>query len=499
MSGEGAREAHFGPPPTLRSVRGLRQAWRGLGLGATATHVTHLTAAAGVSQVVLLLSQIVLAGLYPAEDFGRFYVATAVGALAAILATGRYEMAIPLAADDAEAGALARWCLAASSVVALALAVGLAVALSTGGLDTLTEGLGSAVWFVPAITWSVAIFTTLRMLQGRRGRFASLALSNVTATLAQAFAQLGAGVAGFTHAGLPGGYVVGRLAGTGQMARDSWRVLSLRGTAMRVVVRRWRRFPLFNTWPALLGGISASAVAPIVAAMYGIGFAGWYGYAAYVLAAPAALLGQAVSSVFFPTMARLDREGTPARGTIERMATALTLVSIPVFGTVVLLGPELFALLPTGTWRPAGVVAALLAPWLAASFVSSPMSSYATVRDQLGRLLVFAIVEATLRLAGLATGLWWDDPMVGVATYSAAGVAICVYSLGWTLRLAGSGLASWAGTMRRVLLGALVIVLAALAVRWTGHAGATVAAGAVGVVALAALTVRPLLALRVRT
>lgn len=479
-------------------MRGIRQAWRSLGLGATATHVTHLTAAAGASQVVLLLSQIVLAGLYPAQDFGRFYVATAVGALAAIVATGRYEMAIPLAADDAEAGALARWCLAASSVVSAVLALGLAIAIGVAGVDALPGGLGTAAWLVPAITWSVAIFTTLRMLQGRRARFASLALSNVTATLAQAFAQLGAGVAGFTHAGLTGGYVIGRLAGTAQMARDSWSVLALRGTPMRAVVRRWRRFPLFNTWPALIGGISASAVAPIVAAMYGIGFAGWYGYAAYVLAAPAALLGQAVSSVFFPTMARLDREGTPARGTIERMATALTLVSIPVFGAVVLLGPELFALLPTGSWRPAGVVAALLAPWLAASFVSSPMSSYATVRDQLGRLLVISIVEATLRLAGLATGLWWGDPMVGVATYSAAGVAICVYSLGWTLRLAGSGLVSWAGTLRGFLLGALAIVLVALAVRATGHSGATLAAGLVGIVALAGTAIRPLLALRAR-
>lgn len=430
------------------------------GLGVMARHVTHLTLAAGASQLVLLGAQVVLAGIYDPAEFGRFYVATGVGAILAILATGRYEMAIPLAEDDAEAAALVRLCLVAASVTAVVmmLAVGSWVVL-VPARDT-PGSIDGGMWLVPGVTWAVAVFTVLRMLQSRRARFAALGVSNVVATVVQALAQLVAGWWGLTHVGLTGGYITGRLAGSIGMLRDAQDVLRAPGVATRTVLRRWIRFPLLNTWPALLGGISASAVAPVVAAMYGATVAGWFGFASYVLAAPAALLSQAVASVFFPTMARWDREGRAVAEPLRRLASALALVGLPFFGTVVLLGPELFALLPGGTWRPAGVVASLLAPWLAMSFVSSPLSSYATVHNRLGRLLVVAVVEATLRLAGLFLGVIVDDPLVGVAAYSMAGFAICVYSLGWTLQLAGSGLREWASPLARqwVLAGTVLSV-----------------------------------------
>lgn len=441
-------------------------------------------------------AQLVLAGLYTPVEFGHFYVATAAGALLAIVATGRYEMAIPLTDGDDEADAVTAWALMLATVVS-ALLVLVAVVAGLGPWAELAAArLGPALWLVPVLTWATALFTILRMRLGRSERFGVVSLSTLSSTIVQSITQIGAALVGATTLGLPVGYAAGRLVGSAGMCSRVGRLLRRPAVPFAEIARRWRRFPVFNTWPALLNGISASAVAPVVALMFGAGFAGHFGFASYVLAAPAALLGQAVATVFFPAMARMEREGAAVAAALHRMAAALLLVSVPVFAVVAVFGPDLFALLPTGVWREAGVIAALLSPWLAMSFVSSPLSSYATVKNRLGRLLVVSVIEAVVRLGGLAMGLVFG-PLVGVACYSAAGVGICVYFVGWTMRLAGSGLGSWLATIRGPLTLSVACLVAAGAARLLLPEVAGVVVAAIALVALAAVSVLGLRRVRV--
>lgn len=462
-------------------------------LGAFGRDVTYLTSGAVIAQAILIVAQLALARIYDPAQFGAFSVVVAWAAILSVVATLRYEMAVPLAADDAEALALTRLCLRFALGWGVVAAGALAALAAWRGGALATLGGPAAALLVPLVLVATSAFTVLRMLASRRGAFGRVGRAGVGAAVVQAGAQVGLGLGGLTGIGLAAGYGLGRVVNAAGMG-ISWREVfgrasGRRGEAavsLRVVARRWRRMPLFNTFPALLNVVSVGAVAPLLTAWFSLAFAGQFGFATRLLAAPAVLLGQAVSTVFFPRVARMERESADVGADLVRACAGLVLVAVPVFATVSMLGPEVFAWLFTAQWREAGILAALLAPWLATNFVSSPLSSYATVRDQLGRIVVVSLVEAALRVGGLYVGVVTGRPLLGAACYSLAGVAICAYFVGWVLRLGGADVRALLRWIGLPLLLALVVVAGSLAARlWAGPA-VVVAVGVVGALALLA-------------
>ncbi|WP_284302722.1 lipopolysaccharide biosynthesis protein [Mobilicoccus caccae] len=467
----------------------LRRLKDGSLLGVSGRDITYLSSGALISQIVLVVGQIVTARLYTPEEFGHFAVVLAWANILAVLATLRYETAIPLAATDEEAGALARLCLITSTVTSLVVMTLLWASATSGAELIATPG---AWWGVPLLLWGTAAFAAVRMFAGRAGAFGRVGRAGVVASVGQVGVQVGLGVAGVSS-GLIAGQGVGRVLNAAWIGAGG----ALRsGGSLRQVVTRWKRMPLLNTVPALLNVISVGAVAPLVARWFGVALAGQFGFATRLLAAPAVLLGQAVSQVMFPRLARLERTSGEAGAQLRRATEALTLVSLPVFSVVWLLGPEAFAVVFGEQWREAGLLAAIMAPWLAANFVSSPLSTYATVRDQLGRILLISVVEATVRLAGLYAGVSAGSAIVGIALYSLAGLGICVAFTGWVLALGGVGRRG----LLRDLAVPLVIAAAAAAVsvgtRWAGApTWVVVAVGVAGVLAVSVPCARRVLRL----
>ncbi|GAB47067.1 lipopolysaccharide biosynthesis protein [Mobilicoccus pelagius] len=472
----------------MRIIRRLRD---GSLLGASGRDIAYLSSGALVSQIVLAAGQIVTARLYGPDDFGHFAVILAWANILAVLATLRYEMAIPLAESEDDARALTRLCLTTTTLASLTVFVvlgGLALVRGVPGL-----WVGGAWWAIPFVLWGTACFSAIRMAASRDGRFARQGRAGVVSSVGQVLTQVVLGIAGWAP-GLSVGQGIGRVLNAAWMGTGG---LLRRGTSFRVVASRWRRMPMLNTFPALLNVVSVGAVAPLVARWYGVAFAGQFGFATRLLAAPAVLLGQAVSQVLFPRLARLDRESDGARTGVElrRATEALVLVALPVFSIVWLLGPELFALVFGVRWREAGVLAAVMAPWLAANFVSSPLSTYATVRDQLGRILLISLAEAGSRLVGLYVGVLTASAVTGVAWYSVAGVVICAAFTSWVLGLAGVS----RQRLLRDLLGPFVVTLLAAAAsvvaRLLGAGPVVVAVGVLGVFAVSVLCGRRVLRL----
>lgn len=448
--------------------------------------VAHLVWGTAASQVVLLASTVVCARWFFTDaELGELSTAVAVATILATVATLRLEMALPLARTDREARDLVRVVLAGSAGVAAV--VGLLVAgLELAGVHWWTAALGGAAWWVPAVVLATAAYQTLRMLQSRLGQFRHTSESGVTGAVVTGLGQVAAGVAGSGSGGLTAAYALGRAVSDLQMARRAG--LRVAGRLRWWLVRRWRRFPIWVLLPAVLNALSVGAVAPLIQAWYGKEVAGQFGLAQRLLMAPAALLGQAVAGVFFARFAAMVREGRSTTSTVVTVAEALACVSLPVFVPFVVLGPDVFRLVVGDAWGTAGMVSALLSPWLLMSFVSSPLSGYATVENRLPRMLVLSLIEAGLRVPALAAGVWLGDVRWGIGLYGLAGLVITTYWSAWVLRLSGA--------TRQVVVAVLGPSLVALALAGT-LAGARsllswpayVALAAVLVLAVAAVAV----------
>lgn len=415
-----------------------------------------------VSQAILFASSVPLARMYRPDEFGEFSVTLSVSSILVILATMRLEAAIPLAGTDEEAKQITAAAIFCVMLTTTGLTVLLSLSLTTGR-GRLPVAHGGAMWLVPPMVLSLGLWTAIRMFRSRQTDFARISRSTLSSACAQSVIQI---VAGVFHAGAVGlslGYLAGRLWQVGSLHRGSG-LICLRPISRFITpIRGLSRFAAMNVVPSLLNAVCVGAVAPYVALLYGVPFAGLFAFATRVLALPSVLLGQAVGTVFFPVAAEMDRAGTDLSGVIRNATTALMMLGVAPFGLALLLGPEMVAVAFGTEWRGAGQIAVLLAPWLAASLISSPLSGMATVKRRFGRLFALSIVETFARMGSLSAGLLAHHPMVGVAAYSASGFVISVYYIAWSMRLAGGSIGAWVSDQRRylstVLLGYPVLLL----------------------------------------
>ena len=361
-----------------------------------------LLAGGALAQALPLLLGPWLTRLYTPEQFGSYAVFAALAANLAVVACARYEYALPLARDDAEAQAL----------MALCLRVLLAVGVGTLALSALLGGAGLLVdwvWLAPAVIAAGAL-QWLSLWAARAERYASLAASRVTQHGGGALAQVAAGVAHADpgSAGLVAGPVLAATAALlwlrAPAPPSGWHALfAVPRTAWAAAARRHRSFPLLNTPHAFAGALQDTLAVALIVAWSGEPAAGFWGLALRYLKAPATLVGGAVSQALYPRLARAGAD--EARRAVRQVMAILAGLALPLVTLLMVFGPDLFARVFGEPWREAGELARALAPYIGLHFIASPLAVVTLAWAAQAWALRLALVGQAVFIGALALGL----------------------------------------------------------------------------------------------
>jgi O-antigen/teichoic acid export membrane protein len=169
-------------------------------------------------------------------------------------------------------------------------------------------------------------------------------------------------------------------------------------TQLHQIGAKFAKFPKLETPSAWLDALSMLLPLPLVAGLYGIEAAGWFGLARMVVSLPNAQIGAAVADVFQMELAKAVRqnEGPLARALFYTLFKKMSWIGlIPLVGTVVIL-PWAFPFLFGQSWEHAGLIAASLSPWLYAAFVVSPLSRALSVLQAQEWKLMYDITSLSL-------------------------------------------------------------------------------------------------------
>lgn len=389
--------------------------------------VLTLLAGGVLAQALPLLLGPWLTRLFSPAEFGVYHLFAAVAANAAVVACARYEFALPLAADEAEANALRTLCRR--------------LLLATTGLATL-GGIGWALvirqpwplWLPAAVGTLGAV--SLATLQATRGqRFRRLAVARVLQHGGGAVAQL---VAGLLQAGINGLIVAPVVAALAALSALGWPGPANAARAQwQAAARAHRSFPLLNTPHAFLGALQDTLAVALVAGSLGPAAAGAWGLALRYLKAPATLVGGAVSQALYPRLAPAEGQaaGCTAEGrrVVRRTMLLLAALAAPLVVLLWFLGPVLFALAFGDAWAEAGALARALALYIGAHFVASPLGVVTMAWQAQAWALKLALVGQVVFVVALAAGLAWGG-LTGAGW--AVSAAMAVYFGGYFLRLA---------------------------------------------------------------
>ncbi len=399
--------------------------------------VLTLVAGGAVAQALPLVLGPWLTRLYTPQQFGVYHLFAAVSANLAVVACARYEFALPLVGDAADAAALRALCLRVLAGVTLASALGAAAWLAW-------SAHGWTAWLPVAV--AVLGWLSLATLWATRAQaYRALAIARVVqyggAALAQAVAALlGAGLQGLIVAPIAAAAAAAAVLRLPLRDHDSvsscaqsqdppqGSAAGLRPPSWRDLARRFRDFPLLNTPHAFMGALQDTVAIGLIAAWQGPVAAGFWGLSLRYLKAPATLVGGAVSQALYPQLAahgasrdhdadahaplRVTREG---RAAVRRVMAGLALIALPLVLLLWAFAPWAFERLFGPQWRGAGELARTLGLYIGVHFVASPLAvvtlawgaqAWALRLALVGQLAFVAALAAGLRLGGLPGAGW---------------------------------------------------------------------------------------------
>ncbi len=426
----------------------LREGWQRLARSARQDRFLRrlalLSGGTMLGQAVVLLSSPLLTRLYTPEEFGLLGVFASLSGILGSSIALRYDFAVPVCDDDGEAAGIVL--VAMVAVTLLSGAVGLLVWVLGPWLAALTSTpeLAPALWLLPVslALWGLSLPLSFWMV--RQAGYRIVAANKVVRFVVQVAVQLGLGLAGAGGLGLVIGVAAGYLASTAHflLALPPAERALLRavpaGRLWPLAARHWR-YPAFSTPSGLLQSAIQFLPATLVAVVYGPTAAGWFALAQRLLELPVVLLSNSASAVFLAEV-----RGLPAievRRLFLRTAGRFTVLGLLGMAPLLLLGPQLFALLFGEPWRDAGSVLQCLLLAQLARFVVIPISQTLNVYGRQELHLVAASLGLAMLGAAFALGWWLELPLLTTLLLLSFGLTLAylVYlQLTWRVILAAT-------------------------------------------------------------
>lgn len=398
-----------------------------------ASDVLTLVGGTTFAQIITLLAAPILTRLYGPEDFGVWALFISVTGIIGVVACLRYELSIMLPESDDEA----------INLLGLSLAIVLLVSITTIPLIYIFKDsvvillnspqLGDYVWLIPPFIFISGVFLALNYWNSRTKQFKRLSFARVSSSLSSTGTQIGAGVAGYTTGiGLIAGSFVGNFISTavlgGQIWKDDYRLFRSYIHPGRMIngLKRYRKFPLIDSWSALLNAISWQLPAFLLAFFFSPTIVGFYSLGFRLLQMPMNFVGKSLSQVFFQR-ASIARSENNLSSLVENVFRILVVVGMFPILTVAIVGSDIFSVVFGQEWTEAGVYAQILSIWAFLWFISSPLSSIYVVLEEQQFGLKFNIFNFATRVLSLSIGGYLGDARMALILFAASGILVYGY------------------------------------------------------------------------
>lgn len=404
--------------------------------------ILKLAGGTAVAQILGILAVPIITRLYGPDAFGLSALFASIVGIISIIVCLRYELAIMLPDKEEEAANI----LALSLFITLIISI-LTVPLVWLGQQSLVHMLKEPtlalyLWLVPPSVFLNGVFSALTYWNSRTRRFGSLSIARVTNSMVNTGTQLGAGLEGYATGGsLIGAGLAGSIVSTLMLGGRIWRedklmfVHSINCRDIAMGINRYKKFPLYDIWGALLNNLSWQLPIFLLSSYFSSKIVGYYALGMMVLQFPTTLIGSAISQVFFQRSAKAAHDGTLPNA-VEDALQHLAIIGLYPFLLLSLIGEDIFVVVFGAQWSEAGMYVQILALWIFFVFITSPITTLFSVLEKQRAFLLFNIFlfisrALTLTLGGLSGNIRFTltiFSLVGIIGYA----AICSWLLNKT-------------------------------------------------------------------
>jgi len=390
-----------------------------------ARNVITLMTGTTLAQAIPVIISPVLTRMYSPEEFGVFAFYLALVSVLAVLATGRYELAILVPREEREAAAVTVLALGVCSVasVLLFIVVGL-FGPEVAALFNM-QGHYQVLYWVPLSVFLMAAYQGLNYWCNRHSYYRQMSMARMSQSLGMSAAQVGAGSTGAGAFGLVGGALIGHFSAfffllVHVLRRDRERFRGLDVATLVSTARRFVDFPKFLIAAHSLNMASFQAPIIFLGAIFGSVVSGFFMLTQRVIGAPMSIVAGAIGDVFRQEASRCYLENGECKAVYVKTFKRLLILAVLAFPVFFVIAPDVFAMVFGQDWRVSGDYARILTPMFFMQFITSPLSSMFVLAqkqrmDLVWQFFLFVSVTSSFLLAYA-----FNDLKVGLYCYSAS-------------------------------------------------------------------------------
>lgn len=374
-----------------------------LNTGSFFKNVTTLAAGTTVAQVITILASPVLSRLFTPEDFALFAAFTSIAALFAIIATGKYELAIILPDEDRDAAQILFAVILLVGIISIFSPVVLIVLSKFSPACNLILSNNLLVYFIVFVFCS-ANLEALRYYFVRIKQFKAISYRTILGSLITVFLN----VIGGYFLNIPAMFVISTTIAQvlclvlfvyfiKNNIKFSW--FNIR--AIKICLFKYRKFPLFTMPGQLLNSFTGSLPILILPALYSQNDIGQFAFVQKIVGIPMTIIGGSVAQVFFQKFAAVKRDGQKKLflKTFFYLFVFITACAIPC----VIVAVPTFNVIFGAKWLFAAKLAQILAPMYIAQFAVSNISGAVFITNE---KLKIELILQILRLVLVAAGFF---------------------------------------------------------------------------------------------
>ncbi len=387
-----------------------------LGKSELLRHVLILLQGTVIAQIIGIAMQLILRRIFTVSDFGIMALyASAVGVLA-VLATGRYEMAIVLPKEDKNARAIFRLSL----ILSLAFNVLLLIVLlfTADGILNLIQVhelidpkevtdinlVKYLIYCLPVGVFLLTVYNALNYLFTRQKAYKTLSKNRIAQAVGTNAVYGVLGAANFGFFGLFFGYIIGFITSILFLTASKLNLIKGEVGDTRENLKKYADFPFKSLPSGLLNMLALQLPTFMIFGFYGSFVSGLFDAITRVLNAPITMIGRSVSQVFYQKISSDLNEGKAISGYIKKSSIRLLLLMSFPMAVIFFFGAPLFEFVFGADYRVAGQLSSYFAPFFLVRFVYFSQSTLFSAVRKIGvefrQNLIFLFSQITALLLG---------------------------------------------------------------------------------------------------
>tara|TARA_B100000886_G_scaffold288628_1_gene213566 strand:- start:8798 stop:10069 length:1272 start_codon:yes stop_codon:yes gene_type:complete len=339
-----------------------------------------------ISQLIPLILSPYLARVFTPEDFGIFGIFFAFTAVFGVSAAAKYDIATLIPRKDKHAVNLAIIALFFCFLTSLLLTIFL-ILYEYFDINNTIINNSYYLWIIglPTAVLFTGIFNVLNYLNTRFENYNDIAKAKIYKSAALSFSQVFFGTYSFGVLGLCLGLIISNIFANFKLAKNIFineiysNTISL--NKIKELTYEYRIYPLSVNPSSFVNSITTYMPLFFIIKISGEAISGYFFFATRLISIPSALIGKAISQVFFQKISSLKANKKKCKPIFFQTVKSLILIALPFTLIIFLFAPVIFELIFGPQWIEAGVIAKYLGLIFFIQFITSTVSNVLSIKE----------------------------------------------------------------------------------------------------------------------